>query len=211
MVTAELLARIMQCPQARAERWNAALSAAMREFGINTARRAAHFYAQLGHESLSLSKVEEGLSYSVPRLLEVFGTRITAATAPKYARNPEALANFVYANRGGNGSEASGDGYLFHGRGPIQITLRDNYRAVGVVLGLPLEQQPGLLLEIETGARSAAAYWKLNGLNALADQNDTVGLSKKINLGDAKSKRVPEGLQDRIARTNRALTLLGAA
>ena len=77
-------------------------------------------------------------------------------------------------------------------------------------LGIPLEQQPDLLLEIDTGARAAAAYWKINSLNALADANDTVGLSKKINLGNARSKLTPEGLADRISRTNRALSLLGA-
>lgn len=210
MVTAPLLAQIMQCPPARAERWHAALSDAMREFGITSKRRAAHFYAQLGHESLSLSKVEEGLSYSQPRLLQVFGSRISAAEAPKYVRNPQALANFVYANRGGNRGVSSGDGYRYRGRGPIQITLFDNYVAIGKELGIPLQEQPDLLLEIVTGARAAAAYWKLNGLNALADANNTVGLSKKINLGNAASKRTPEGLADRIARTNRALSLLGA-
>ena len=210
MVTAPLLAQIMQCPLVRAERWNDALSNAMREFGINSKRRAAHFYAQLGHESLSLSKVEEGLSYSLPRLLQVFGARISAADAPKYVRNPQALANFVYANRGGNRGVASGDGYRYRGRGPIQITLHDNYVAIGKALGIPLEQQPDLLLEIDTGARAAAAYWKINSLNALADANDTVGLSKKINLGNARSKHTPEGLADRISRTNRALSLLGA-
>ena len=210
MVTAEQLQRIMQCPKVRADRWHAALNAAMREFGITTKRRAAHFLAQLGHESLSLSKVEEGLSYSVPRLLEVFPSRITSATAPRYTRNPEALANFVYASREGNGNEASGDGYRYRARGPIGITFRNNYRAVGQLLGLPLLEQPGLLLEIETGARAAAAYWKLNNLSALADQNDTLGLSKAINLGSPRSRATPNGLRDRIDRTNRALSILGA-
>lgn len=210
MVTAEQLQRIMQCPKVRADRWHAALNAAMGEFGLSTKRRAAHFLAQLGHESLSLSKVEEGLSYSVPRLLEVFPKYITPATAARYARNSVALANFVYANRGGNGNEASGDGYRYHGRGPIQITHRDNYRDVGKLLGLPLLEQPKLLLEIETGARGSAAYWKLNNLSALADQNDTLGVSKAINLGNARSRATPNGLRDRIDRTNRALSILGA-
>lgn len=210
MVTDQMLASIMQCPLARAQRWNTALAAAMREFGINSKRRAAHFYAQVGHESLSLSKIEEGLNYSHARLLEVFGNRIAPADAPAYTRNPQALANFVYAHRGGNRGVASGDGWTYRGRGPIQISLRDNYVAIGHLLNLPLAEQPDLLFEITTGARAAAAFWKLNGLNALADSNDTLGLSKKINLGNAKSKRTPEGLTDRITRTNRALALIGA-
>ncbi len=210
MVKAPLLSKIMQCPLARAERWNDALSAAMEEFGINTKRRAAHFYAQLGHESLSLSKNEEGLSYSLPRLLEVFGHRIPQAEAHKYVRNPEALANFVYANRLGNRGITSGDGYRYRARGPIGITFHDNYVDIGRELGIALEEQPGLLLEISTGARSAGAYWRINGLNTLADANNTVGLSKKINLGSATSRGTPNGLADRVTRTNRALSLLGA-
>lgn len=210
MVTPQLLSQIMQCPLARAERWNDALSAAMAEFGINTNRRRAHFYAQLGHESLSLSKTEEGLSYSHARLMEVWGHRITQADAHKYVRNPQALANLVYAGRGGNGNVASGDGWRYRGRCPIQISLKDQYEVIGAMLGLPLVQQPDLLFDITTGARAAAAYWKLNNLNLLADANDTVGLSKKVNLGNAKAKRAAEGQADRITRTNRALALLGA-
>jgi putative chitinase len=221
MVTAPLLAQIMQCPLVRAERWNPALTEAMREFGINSKRRAAHFYAQIGHESLSLSRVEEDLHYrTVDQVLKLFkkfdlngNRKIEAeerAFAMGYLRNPEKLANFVYAGRGGNGPVASGDGYLYRGRGPIQTSLKDNYAATGKTLGLPLVQKPDLLLDVVVGARAAAAYWRTNNLNALADDNNTLGLSKKLNLGSATSKATPAGLPDRIARTNRALSLLGA-
>ncbi|MCD7096990.1 glycoside hydrolase family 19 protein [Stenotrophomonas sp. MMGLT7] len=208
-LTAALLAAIMQCPDSRARYWLPHLVAAMQEFGIASVRRQAHFLATIGHESLGLAKVEESLFYRLPRLLEVFGRRIPASIAPKYACNPQALACRVYAGRGGNGDEASGDGWKFRGRSPGQITHRGNYRRVGELLGLPLEDDPDLLLQPAHGARASAAFWKDNGFNPLADDNNTVGVAKKWNLGSATSKARPEGLEDRISRTERALKLLG--
>ena len=210
MFTDGQLEQALRCPAARAARWNPALTAALRRFGITTPRRVAHFIAQVGHESLSLSRTEEGLSYSLPRLLEVFGKRIPAGAAQQYVRQPEKLANLVYAGRNGNGNVASGDGYRYRGRGPMQHTGRGNYRRVGELIDAPLEEQPTLLLEVEVGALAAAAYWHDNGLNSLADTGDVLTVSRKINLGSATSKHTPEGLQDRIDRTNRALALLGA-
>lgn len=210
MLTPALLAQIMQCPLQRAQRWAEALNAAMRRFGINTPVRAAYFLAQLGHESLSLSRVEESLSYSRERLLEVFGRYISPAEAAAFVHQPAKLGNRVYANRNGNGSEASGDGYLFRGRGPLQHTGRGNYRRMGQLIGQPLEEQPGLLIEPEIGAMAAAAFWKENGLNSSADQRDVLTVSRVINLGNARSRATPNGMADRTARTTRALAALGA-
>ncbi len=200
----------MQCSPQRAQRWHAPLLAAANRFGITTKRRAAHWLGQVGHESLSLSRMEEGLTYTTSaRLLEVFGARITPAQAPKFLRNPIGLANFVYADRLGNGNEASGDGHLYRGRGPMQHTFRGNYRRIGVLIGLPVEEQPDLLLQIEPSAMGAAAYWHDNGLNVLADAGDVLGLGRKINLGNVRNKRLPEGHSDRVTRTQRALQILG--
>lgn len=210
MVTAEQLSQIMLCPLPRAERWVTALNAAMIRFGITTKRRAAHFLAQIGHESLSLSRTEENLSYSRKRLAEVFGRRIAASELDAFVHQPEALGNRVYANRNGNGSEASGDGYRYRGRCPIQLTGRANYAHVGRLIDQPLEAQPQLLLDVGVGAAAAAAYWKDGGLNALADTGDTLAVSRRINLGSSTSKASPEGLADRVLRTNRALRVLGA-
>lgn len=203
------LAQIMQCPTPRAQRWHAPLLSAANRFGISTRRRAAHWLAQLGHESLSLSRVEENLSYSKPRLLEVFGHRVTPAQADRFVHNPVALGNFVYASRNGNGDEASGDGHLFRGRGPMQHTGRGNYVRIGALIGLPLEEQPSLLIELEAGAHGAAAYWQDNGLSVQADANDVLAVGRKINLGTVKTTRTPNGHADRVARTNRALQILG--
>ncbi|EKT4078594.1 glycoside hydrolase family 19 protein [Stenotrophomonas maltophilia] len=210
MLTAALLAQIMQCPLPRAQRWAEALNVAMKRFGINTPVRAAYFLAQLGHESLSLSRTEESLSYSRERLLEVFGKYVTPAEAASFVHQPAKLGNRVYARRNGNGSEASGDGYLFRGRGPMQHTGRGNYRSMGQLIGQLLEDQPSLLIEPEIGAMAAAAFWHVNGLNTYADQRDVLAVSRAINLGNARSRATPNGMADRAARTNRALAALGA-
>lgn len=210
MLTTAQLAQIMQCPLPRAQRWVEPLSAAMKRFGINTPVRTAYFLAQLGHESLSLARTEESLSYSRDRLLEVFGKYVTPAEAASFVHQPAKLGNRVYAGRNGNGSEASGDGYLFRGRGPMQHTGRANYRRMGQLIGQPLEEQPTLLIEPEVGAMAAAAFWQDNRLNAYADQRDVLAVSRIINLGNARSRATPNGMADRTARTNRALAALGA-
>ena len=97
MLTAPQLAQIMQCPLARAQRWVAPFNAAMKRFGINTPVRAAYFLAQVGHESLSLSRVEESLSYSRERLLEVFGKYVEGPEAAAFVHQPAKLGNRVYA------------------------------------------------------------------------------------------------------------------
>jgi Predicted chitinase len=195
----------------RAAHWATPLARAMARHGITTARRAAHFLAQIGHESASLSRLEENLDYSAARLREVFPSRFDATTARAYARQPERIANRVYANRMGNGDEASGDGWTYRGRGPIQLTGRANYRRMARITGLPLEAQPALAAEIDAGALIAAAWWQDAGLNTLADTGDILDVSRRVNLGTTRTHRMPNGLSDRITRTRRALALLEAA
>lgn len=209
MITAAQLAQAMQCPLTRAQRWLEPLNAAMKRFGISTPLRAAHFLAQLGHESLSLGRVEEGLSYSRDRLLEVFGKYVTPAEAAAFVHQPVKLGNRVYAKRNGNGAESSGDGYRYRGRGPMMHTGRGNYRRIGELIGQPLEELPALLLEPETGAMAAAAFWADNGLNAYADQRDVLAVSRVVNLGNARSRATPNGFADRTARLQRCMTALG--
>lgn len=210
MMTPTQLAQSMQCPLARAQRWIAPLNAAMKRFGISTPLRAAYFLGQVGHESLSLSRVEESLSYSRERLLEVFGRHVAADEAAGFVHQPAKLGNRVYANRNGNGSEASGDGFVYRGRGPMMHTGRGNYRHIGQLIGQPLEEMPGLLLDPEVGAMAAAAFWHDNRLNTYADQRDILATSRVVNLGSARSRATPNGMADRTARTTRALAALGA-
>ena len=205
------LAIAVGCPEHRAAGWCGPLSRAMASAGITTPRRAAHFLAQLGHESAGLSRLEENLNYRAARLLEIWPNRFDAASAAAYASKPARIANRVYGGRMGNGDEASGDGWRYRGRSPIQLTGKDNYRAMGDLTGLPLLAVPELAAQLAEGALIAASWWQHNGLNALADQGDVLVISRRINLGTTRTQRTPNGLADRIARTRRALAALGAA
>ena len=211
MFTDQQLAAAVGCPVARAARWTAPLYRAMTRCGINTRRRAVHFLAQIGHESAGLSRTEENLNYSAQRLREIWPSRFTAELAADYARKPERIANRVYAKRMGNGPESSGDGWRYRGRSPIQLTGRDNYTRMAEQTGLPLVDMPALAIEVEEGALIAATWWQANGLNVLADAGDILAVSRRVNLGTAKTTRMPHGLQDRIDRTRRAADALGVA
>ena len=144
-------------------------------FELNTKMRVAHFLGQCAHESAELNAVEENLNYSADALRRVFGKYFkTPSEAAAYARKPQQIANRVYANRMGNGSEASGDGWKYRGRGIVQLTGKQNYKAYqnsgycnGDLLSHPewLAQYPGAL-------KSAMWFWKANGLNAIADSDD---------------------------------------
>lgn len=151
--------------------WIAPLNDAMARFEIDTPDRAAAFLAQLAHESAETTRLTEGLSYSRPeRLCAVWPKRFpTTSAALPYVKNPEKLANFVYANRGGNGDAASGDGYRYRGRGLFQLTFKDNYRLAGDALNIALVDTPDLVATPPVAALTAAHYWQRLGLNALAD------------------------------------------
>ena len=183
----------------------------MTRCGITTRRRAVHFLAQIGHESAGLSRTEENLNYSAQRLREIWPSRFTAEQAASYARQPERIANRVYAKRMGNGQESSGDGWRYRGRSPIQLTGKDNYARMAELTGLPLVDMPALAIEVEEGALVAAAWWQANGLNVLADSGDILAVSRRVNLGTTKTNAKPHGLQDRIDRTRRAAAALGGA
>lgn len=213
MITANQLKQIMpNCPNV--ELWVSALHEAMDRFEINTPHRAAAFLAQIAHESGELRKLVEDLNYSATRLMQVWPRRFpTLDIAKQFERNPEKLANCVYASRLGNGDEASGDGWKFRGRGLIQVTGLGNYRAAARALGSPLESQPGLLEEPEAATLSAAHFWQSHGLNELADlgggpstgsgdDEDFVTISIRINGGRA-------GLNERKRYWAKAKSALG--
>ncbi len=211
MITPTQLKEIMpNCPNA--DIWAAALNEATDRFDINTPPRAAAFLAQIAHESGELCRLVENLNYSATRLMQVWPNRFpTLSKAKQYERDPQKLADYVYANRLGNGDEASGDGWKFRGRGLIQVTGRGNYRAAAKALGSPLESQPELLEGSGLAALSAAQFWQSHGLNELADASgdhtddqDFVTISIRINGGRA-------GLAERKRYWVKAKSVLGVA
>ena len=153
------------------------------KYEINTPLRIAHFMAQIEHES-GLKPISENLNYSSERLRQIFPKYfISKADADRYARQPERIANRVYANRMGNGNEASGEGWKYRGRGFIQITGKINYFQLANDTDLDCLKNPDLLLEEPNALISALWFWNLRKLNTLADKDDLVGIRKKVNGG----------------------------
>lgn len=153
------------------------------EFELADGNRLTMWLAQCGFESAHFNVLRENMSYrNVAQLRAVFPREFpTDESAQKYVINPSGLANFVYANRDGNGDVASGDGFKYRGGGLIQLTGRANYKGVGVGLGIDLEQRPKQI-EIEAiAARTAGFFWKQNDLNAAADAGDFDYTTRKIN------------------------------
>ena len=165
------------------------------KFQINTPLRLAHFLAQCGHESGGFRLTQENLNYSAKGLNGIFKKYFpTEAAATAYARNPQKIANKVYSNRMGNGTEASGDGYKFRGRGYIQLTGKDNYTAFGKSIGEDMTINPDKVASTYA-LLSAAWFFSKNGLHKMADGGATdsvvTSITKRVNGGTI-------GLADRI-------------
>ena len=186
------------------DQWYDALDQLLDEYEINTPLRVAHFVAQCAHESGNFVFIKENLNYRAASLQKTFAKYFpTAELAAQYEKRPEKIANRVYANRMGNGDEASGDGWLYCGRGLIQLTGKDNYTFFAGSLGITTQEASEYLQTFEGAAQSACWYWEQNNLNKFADANDVKGLTRAINGGYI-------GLEDRQSHTEHALHVLGA-
>jgi putative chitinase len=157
------------------------LNDAMEKFRINTFTRRAAFFGQIAVESAQLKYTRENLNYSAKGLLKVFPRYFTQDNVSEFAYKPEKIANHVYANRGGNGDESSGDGWRYRGAGLIQTTLKDNFISTGNGIGADLVNHPELLEKPVYAAESAAWYFMAHGCNELADLGDFRTLTKRIN------------------------------
>jgi putative chitinase len=185
------------------EHWHEVLDKLLEDYDINTPQRVASFLAQCAHESNNFVFIKENLNYRAASLVKTFAKYFPDdATAAAYAGRPEKIANRVYANRMGNGDEASGDGYRYCGRGLIQLTGRDNYTFFAGSLGIPVEEASDYLATFEGAAQSACWFWETNNLNRYADSGDIKGLTKAINGGYI-------GLEDRISHYEHALHVMG--
>lgn len=185
--------------------WHKAIATICPDYGIDTPRRLAAFIAQCAHESGNFTALRENLNYRAETLMKTWPTRFpTMLDASRYAKNPEMIANKVYANRMGNGDEKSGDGWRYLGRGLIQLTGKENYSWFGASIGV---NDPEELIEylgtFEGAVQSACWFWETNELNQWADKGDMKTLTKRINGGNL-------GLADRIKHYEHACHILGA-
>ena len=165
------------------------------KFDLNTPLRLSHFLAQCGHESGGFRLVKENLNYSAKGLMGIFKKYFpNEAIANQYARNPQKIANKVYGGRMGNGAEASGEGWKYHGRGYIQLTGKDNYTAFTKAIGEDCVANPDLV-GTKYPLASAAWFFTKNNLHKLADGGATdavvTQITKRVNGGTI-------GLADRI-------------
>ena len=191
------------------DEWFEALVDVMPKYGINTERRAAHFISQCAHESNNFRSLQENLNYSEKALNAVFGRYFGSAShkrnAAEYARNPEKIANYVYMDefrkyKMGNVNE--GDGWLFRGRGLKQLTGRENYTRFGATVDMTAEEAAAYVATEKGAVESACWFWDANKLNDIADTDDVVRMTKKINGGNI-------GLADRQQRYTKAMEVFG--
>jgi len=166
-----------------AVKWSPYLEKACALYDINTPMRICGFLAQVAHESGFFTVLRENMNYSAAGLLGTWPKRFTAATAEKYAKQPEKIANLVYANRMGNGPPESGDGWAYRGGGCLQLTGRADFRDFGAAAEVDLLGNPERIIEPELAAWSAAWEWDRGKLNAVAEAGDLVRMTKIINGG----------------------------
>jgi len=184
--------------------WYEALCDILPKYGVTTERRVAHFLSQCAHESGNFKRLEENLNYSAKALRAVFGRYFGDAPkrdADEYHRQPEMIANYVYMDefrkyKMGNVNE--GDGWLFRGRGLKQLTGRDNYTRFGDSIGISAEEAAEYVATPKGAVESACWFWDANNLNDIADTDNVVKMTKKINGGKI-------GLEDRQQRYTNAM------
>jgi putative chitinase len=174
------------------------------KFNITNVLRLAHFLSQCGHESGGFKAVKENLNYSADGLAKIFPKYFSGGINESYARQPEKIANRIYANRMGNGDEASGEGYKFRGRGFIQLTGKQNYAAFGKSIGEDILSNPDLVAT-KYPLSSAAFFFNNNNLWAICDKGADVAtvtaVTKRVNGGTI-------GIDDRIKHFNEFYNLL---
>ena len=181
------------------EHWCDALNKILPDYDITTSQRTAAFLAQCAHESGGFTALHENLNYKAESLCKVWPRYFNTSNANDYAHQPEKIACRAYAGRMGNG----GDGWSYCGRGLIQLTGKNNYQAFADSIQTDISQIPAYLQTFEGAIQSACWFWENNNLNACADAGDIVKMTKIINGGEL-------GLDDRTARYNHALQVLGS-
>lgn len=199
MVTLHKFALCIGCTVEKAEPWYEPMMNAIKEFGV---KNIPMFLAQVGHETGSLSQLEENLNYSSQGMMNTWPSRFPSVESTHfYEHSPERLANLVYGERNGNGAYETGDGWHYRGRSPIMLTGKSNYWRAELNLGYPLLEHPELAVVPEVGSRLAAWYWKERGLDTL---DGVQAVTRAINGGKI-------GMVDRQTRYDHAVRILGLA
>jgi putative chitinase len=185
------------------EHWCEALNKILPDYEINTPSRIAAFVAQTAHESGGYTALHENLNYRAESLCRVWPKYFNSGNANDYAHQPEKIANRAYANRMGNGDEASGDGWRYCGRGLIQLTGKSNYQAFADSIETDISEIPAFLQTFEGAVQSACWFWEANNLNKWADAGNIEKMTQIINGGQL-------GIEDRKRHYHHALQVLGA-
>jgi putative chitinase len=215
-ITQQQLAQILP-GNSYVDQWCAALNNQLPAYGIDTVDRVGDFIGQCAHESANFTQLNENLNYSAQGLATTWPNRFAVkgpdgnptkpyaptSLATSIQRNPEMIANNVYANRMGNGAPDTGDGWRYHGRGLIQLTGCDNYTAFGSTVNMTPAQVVDYVQTFDGAVQTACWFWNTNNLNQYADTNDIQTMTRRINGG-------LNGLDDRIAKCNLARQILGA-
>jgi putative chitinase len=192
------------------ENWYKSLVVFLPECNITTREQVCAFLAQTHHESAGYRHLSENLNYRWESLRRVWSRRFpTDEIAKQYAHNPERIANKAYADRMGNGNEASGDGWRYRGQGLIQLTGKDNQLRFATDVDRPLSDMVDYLGTYNGAVESACWFWETNDLNRWVDSGDFDGLSDSINLGRKTSAEGDaHGYQDRMNQYRRAMGII---
>lgn len=207
-------------PRPQLEAWAAAIRSVCTQYQIDNIRRICAFIAQMAHESVGFTRLNENLNYtSARRIKAVFGQGAagrrrfpTEASCVPYVRQPEKLANYVYANRMGNGPPASGDGWKFRGGTPIHLTGRRNWTGFAKAIGKTLDEALAYGRTVEGGIHAAAWFWGVNNINRLADTPGARDESIAVNGGTnglEERTRMFNALVDAMLRLERGLPIGG--
>lgn len=208
------------CASTQARQWAKSFAQYTQTYNINTPKRVSAFLANIMIESQYLRTLRENLRYSAKGLARTWPNRYSTtgtrsgqpnAKALSIAGNPVKIANHCYANRMGNGDEASGDGWKYSGKGPIQLTGKSNTQAFFKGCGLAMDSDPEDLLKPELGVHAACWFWSVNNINRFADSNDFDGCCDAVNIGrKTREKGDAHGYNQRHAVYTRLLSFLEA-